>query len=74
MESTLPKVQTVDPSEEMVSIDECMIDDRLQDLLSFSVRCLQRNVIRAYYMICDDCGAKENICCKCGESQDTPIE
>ncbi|CAF1417577.1 unnamed protein product [Adineta steineri] len=38
------------------------------------VRCLQKNIIRAYYVLCDDCGAKENLCCKCGESQETSIE
>jgi len=38
------------------------------------VKCLQRTVIRAYYIICDDCGTKENLCCKCGESQNAPIE
>jgi len=32
------------------------------------VRCLQRNVIRAYYIVCDDCGANHNLCCKCGQS------
>lgn len=38
------------------------------------VRCLQRSVIRPYYIICDDCGAKENVCCKCGLSPEAPIE
>ncbi|CAF1211099.1 unnamed protein product [Rotaria magnacalcarata] len=37
------------------------------------VRCLEKNVIRAYYIMCDDCGAKDNLCCKCGLSQDSPI-
>lgn len=37
-------------------------------------RCSQKNILRAYYVVCDDCGAKENLCCKCGLSQDTPIE
>ncbi|CAF4475298.1 unnamed protein product [Rotaria socialis] len=37
------------------------------------VRCLEKNVIRAYYIMCDDCGAKDNLCCKCGLSQDAPI-
>lgn len=40
----------------------------------FSTRCSQKNILRAYYVVCDDCGAKENLCCKCGLSQDTPIE
>ncbi|CAF2820411.1 unnamed protein product [Rotaria sp. Silwood2] len=38
------------------------------------VRCQQKNVIRAYYIICDGCGAKDNLCCKCEQSQDTSIE
>ncbi|CAF0842110.1 unnamed protein product [Adineta ricciae] len=38
------------------------------------VRCLQKNILRAYYIVCDDCGAKDNLCCKCGQSQDAPIE
>ncbi|CAF3395627.1 unnamed protein product [Rotaria sp. Silwood1] len=38
------------------------------------VRCQQKNVIRAYYIICDNCGTNDNLCCKCGQSQDTTIE
>lgn len=44
------------------------------NLFFYSTRCLQKNILRAYYVICDDCGAKNNLCCKCGQSQDTPIE
>ncbi|UJR20989.1 hypothetical protein I4U23_024091 [Adineta vaga] len=38
------------------------------------VRCLQRNILRAYHIICDDCGVKDNLCCKCGQNPDAPIE
>ncbi|CAF1543319.1 unnamed protein product [Didymodactylos carnosus] len=32
------------------------------------VRCLQRTVLRAYYIVCDDCGINYSLCCKCGQT------
>lgn len=47
---------------------------KLSKFLFFSVRCLQRNILRAYNIICDGCAEKEELCCKCGEKQQAPIE
>lgn len=35
---------------------------------------MQRNILRAYNIICDGCAEKEELCCKCGEKQQAPIE
>lgn len=58
----------------MVRILKKKHDNLLKFMCNFSVRCLQKNILRAYYIICDDCGTKDNLCSKCGQSQDTPIE
>lgn len=55
-------------------LNEMMNIFREDILYDFSVRCLEKNIIRAYYIICDGCGVKDNLCCKCGQSQDAPIE
>lgn len=72
MEGALQKIQTVNTSKEMV--DTGGEQERENETLLFSVRCSQKNVIRAYYILCDECGQKDNLCCKCGQSQETPIE